>query len=503
MNSSYDPKTGSHFAFFGGFSLRNTLQGGFSGEKRAKKYGADKIALLGIFIAALLAARFVVTLRSGVVLSEPIKLDYAGLSVSLPAGNGWQSEKQWRYEKDGFVLSSFFDTCSGSISALARCRYLLAAPEVVPDVVFKEKALKIDGAITETGQAQTDRGGRLFSKVPLIIDWVHIKKPKTLLDTFFGITRLPNGRQFDIEVYQTTGDAEFAKGVFEDIVGSLEFEGNRLLDVGSEIIAAIKSKGLSSFLATAGDKQGQEDFFLIKDNRGQSIGFTMDVLVSSAEGLQSEASFSPTMPEAQLNIHGMSLYYIRGRYAREQVIFFQSTDNLDEFVWKSEVSSSAGKSATEVFLGEDRMMTVRKYGVRAKEKNYKFGPMSIPVFFGELTFGQMLDSDRKEIFVDVIDADGTILPTLVSRVDAKDIAANEEAAYIFGVELLDGSGISQRIYLDEQGQISKKILRQAGRYTIERASIESILRQFPERADYILQKNKMLEQNPLQGNSKW
>ncbi|MHC4571991.1 MAG: hypothetical protein ACYS0C_07945 [Planctomycetota bacterium] len=494
MNGTYGTKTGFNFAFFGGAG----------GDMWSKKYGADKIALLCLFIVALLAARFVIALRSAVVLSGPIKLNYAGLSVSIPAGNGWKSKKQWKYQKDAFVLSSFFDSGSGNITALVRCRYLLATPEVDPDVLFKEKALTIGGVIAETGQAQTGGPDSVFSKglqngASLIIDWAHIKKPKALFDTFFGTTRLPNSRQFNIEVYQTMGDTELAKRVFERIIGSFEFEGNRLLEAGSEIIAAIKSKGLSSFPATAGDKQeqGREVFFLIKDAKGRSIGFTMDVLGSSVERLQSEDSFDTLMPEGQLNIQGMSLFYIQGRYTNEQIIFFQSRNNLDEFAWKSEVSGSAGKSATEVILDEDGMMTVRKYGTRAKEKNYQFGPVAIPVVFGELTLSQMLESGHKEIFVDVIDADGTILPTLVSRIEAKDITANEEAAYIFGVESLDGSGVSQRIYLDDQGQISKRILRQEGIYTIERAGIESILRQFPERADYILQKNKMLEQNPL------
>ena len=485
---------GLHFAFFGGAR----------GEMWSKRYGADKIALLCLFIVALLAARFVITLRSAVVLSEPIELNYAGLSVSIPAGNGWQSEKQWKYDKDAFVLSSFFDSGSGSITALAHCRYLLAAPEVAPDLLFRERASTIGGAIAETGQTQIDRPDAVFPEglqngVPLTIDWAHIKKPKALFDTFFGTAQLPNSRQFNVEVYQTTGDTELAKRAFERIVGSLEFKGNRLLEAGGEIIAAIKSKGLDSFLAPSKNEQGQsqEDFFLIKDARGRGIGFTMDVLGFPAKRLQSEAPFIAPMPKAQLDMQGVSLLYVRGQYTREQVIFFQIRNNLGEFAWNSRLSSPAGKSTTEVVLNEAGIMTVRKYGARAKEKNYQFGPVAIPVIFGELALSQMLDSDHNKIFVDVIDADGTILPTLVSRVEAEDIAADEEAAYIFGVEFLDGSGVSQRIYLDDQRQIVKRILRQEAIYTIERASIESILRQFPERTDYILQKNKMLEQSPL------
>ncbi len=52
------------------------------------------MALLGLFILALLAARFVVALKSAVLLSEPIELPRSGLSVSVPMGNGWYSEEK-------------------------------------------------------------------------------------------------------------------------------------------------------------------------------------------------------------------------------------------------------------------------------------------------------------------------------------------------------------------------------------------------------------------------
>ena len=88
-----------------------------NGTCGTKKYGADKIALLGLFTVALLTAHFIITSRSAVVLSEPMKLDYTGLSVSMPAGNGWHGEKQWKYQKNAFILSSFFDSGAGSVTA--------------------------------------------------------------------------------------------------------------------------------------------------------------------------------------------------------------------------------------------------------------------------------------------------------------------------------------------------------------------------------------------------
>jgi len=106
----------------------------------------------------------------------------------------------------------------------------------------------------------------------------------------------------------------------------------------------------------------------------------------------------------------------------------------------------------------------------------------------------MLDSGHKKILVDIIDAEGAIIPAVISRIEGQQPPAAEEAAYVFKVELLDGQGFSEQVYLDSQRWVSKRLLQQENIYTIERSSAENVLKQFPERADFLLRK-KMLEQN--------
>jgi len=520
------------FCFFRSLRIRNALRSGGKGKMRSQKYGADKVVLLGLFIVALLTARLITVSRSAIVLSEPVELNYSGLSLSIPAGSGWQSEKQWRYQGNAFILSSFFNSGSGSVTALARCQYLLAAARTGPEILFEQKSRAVDGVIVKTGRTRAARP-------PLTIDWAHIKKPETLFDMFFGTVQLPNSRQLNIEVYQTTGDTDLTRQAFDRITESLRFKDNRLLEAGSEIIAEIKSKGIDSFLggapALAGNKQGRnrEAFFLIKDSRNRAIGFSMDVLScrfarlpdaigdlgdSAAEGSQQAAALVDSGQEAQLNIEAIGLLYIRGRSAREQTIFFQSRNNLDEFAWKSEAGSSAGKSSLEVVLGKGGVMTVREYGPRPKEKNYRLSAAAIPEVLLDLAFSQLLERDDERIIVDVIEADGKIIPTLVSRIDVEDSAAAEsdpvlqrgqnggdewqaeqKVAYVLKTEPLDGGGFSEQLYLDAQRRISKRLLRspnaikgvleplrQKGMYTLQRCSVEDMLEQFPERADYIL-----------------
>lgn len=181
-----------------------------------RKLGGDKVALLGLFVLALLAARFVVGLKSAISLSEPVSLPGEGISVCVPSGNGWYNEKQWALVENSFALRSVFALPSGKPTAQVSCRYLLAAEPAAPGAQFERKAREVNGAvIIKTGQVQA---------ATLTIDWAHIQQPDILLDIFFGIAKLPNGCQFDIEVRQTTGGADLAARIFQSIVGSLNFD---------------------------------------------------------------------------------------------------------------------------------------------------------------------------------------------------------------------------------------------------------------------------------------
>lgn len=504
------------------------ITGGMSSSYETKKYGADKIALLGLLIASLVIARFIIVSRSVVVLSEPIVLEYAGLSVSVPVGNGWRSEKQWKYQDNAFNLSSYFDSGSG-VTALAHCRYILTAVDASADAIFEKKASAIDGVIARTGQTQADK---------FTIDWAHIEKQEILFDTLFGTVRLPNNRQFDIEVFQNMGDSDLAGPVFERIVESLEFKDNKLLKAGSEVVAEIKSKGIRSFSPYLFAKESQieanlndqtkEEFFLIKDSGSGVIGFAMDLLglrfvsrpdflenqqSDAPESLEAEVALTALSSDAQLEIHTVSFYYIRGRHQREQAAFFQGSDNLDEFVWKNEISGIGGRRGAEIALDKFGRMSVKRLGPPDKQSNYRVGPAVIPDILSELIFSQMLDSYHKKILVDIIKAEGTIMPTRISRIKAEEdgslqafykTAAEQKFPYVFRVEFLDGRGFSQQVYLDNQHQISKILLWQERVYLLERTSLKDVVGQFPERADYILgilEKNKFSQQYQQQKNN--
>ena len=177
-----------------------------------RKLGGDKIALLGLFVAALLTARFVVGLRSALVLSEPIRLPGTGLWISVPMGNGWQSGQRWDREGNAFLLSSSFSPGSGEATARIVCGYQAAVKTTSSQMRFEQKARKFDGGIVEIDQMVTDS---------LIFDWAHVKGDQTPLTMFLATAILSDDWQLDIEVYEITGDTEQAEQVFRSVVESV------------------------------------------------------------------------------------------------------------------------------------------------------------------------------------------------------------------------------------------------------------------------------------------
>ena len=196
-----------------------------------------------------------------------------------------------------------------------------------------------------------------------------------------------------------------------------------------------------------------------------------------------------------------SFDYIRGPYNRERATFFQGQNNLDEFTWRSETSGIEGRSGAEIVLDKTAVMTVKRFGQTVEDNSYHISSAAIPNIFDALAFSQLLNSDYEEFLVDIIEAEGTILPLLVSRIEKDDsaverffskAAAQEQVSYVLRLDLLDGRGFSDQVYLDKQGRILKRLLQREGVYILERTNAETILREFPERSDYILRSSKML-----------
>jgi hypothetical protein len=446
-----------------------TIAGIMNENYRLRKIGADKIALLVLFVLALLIAQIIITARSKLELSEPIELSYAGLSLSIPFGNGWESDKKWYYDENGFSLSSYLFIGTTEPSAWIFCRYHLAPEIISPEIWFEQKAAKIKGVVEEINRIQKDN---------LNIDWARIECPDTILSIFLGTVELPHNHRLNIEINQMTLETGLAQKVFEQVIESLIFRDNSKLDTGKETVAKIKSEGLDSFLVNK-DKQKN---FMITNSRKRNIGFALEVLLDS----DSSDDF---------NIQAASHFYLTGQENQEQGASYRGKNSIEEFVWQSQTLEATNKTYSKTVLDETGIVTVVKYSnVGMRENRYELGPTMIPEIFIEPILSQMLQDGIDEIIVDIIDSEGRIIPVFISYIEAdKDITKNPDAIYVFRIDFISKQDFSEHVYLDRQKQISRIILHQNRQYILEKTTLENIAQAFPEQADIILTRDEKLK----------
>ena len=249
---------------------------------------------------------------------------------------------------------------------------------------------------------------------------------------------------------------------------------------GAQIVTQIKRKGISSFL----DEHSRQSFFVIKDQKATPVGFTMDV-------------FSDTPADNRFPISSAGLVYMRPTHQRpswEQLALFRCDDSFNEFLWKSETVRSGERTAADIILGPDGMLTITQLGPKRQRQEYRPDPALMPDFLIEMLFTEILGSRHKKIIVETITAEGKARELAVSKTRRTDSdPPPAEAEYVLNVAFRDKPGFFQKVYFDNQGRISLISLMQDGLYFLERTSFEAVLRQFPERANLILRRKELLD----------
>jgi hypothetical protein len=429
----------------------------------SRKFGADKLAFLGMFILSLLIAQLIVSANSLLVFSEPIELAHSGLSVSIPIGKGWQSDEKWRYDGKVFTLSSNFMVERGLPAAAVTCSYLRTSQPVDPKKWFEQQTEIPNAANIETGQIQ---------KGNLTIQWAHIEKPFTI---FFGTASLPDNRVVTIEVIQTTFEIDTAEKAFKKIIDRLEYKEDNSVSTGTEIVNEMKNRGIDSLIKN----HNKQVCFFIQDAANRNLGFTVDSLGDSSA-------------EEQFRIRGASQLFFAGSDPQEQVTSFRGDNKLNNYIWQSQTHTKAGRADTKIALDESGSINVTS---SSRVNSYPNSSTVIPTIFLELVIDSVVQKGIKEAIIDTIDSNGKITPVLISfgPVDSND----EDVSNSVKLAFLNGRGSTELLYLNNENQILREVIQQDNIYKLERTSIESIKEEFPQQAGDILQQNQLFDKNVL------
>ncbi|MGD9110198.1 MAG: hypothetical protein PVG93_04600 [Phycisphaerales bacterium] len=436
--------------------------------EKAKKLGADKIVLLSLFALSLLIARVIVAMKTSIVLSKPVELRHSGLSIRLPDKNGWQCAKDWEYKRNAFVLSSLFNPGGARVSANIRCIYLFAADRGSPRDWLEEEILRFEAESTQTGASQTEG---------LTFDWVYLTEKDSPANMLIATARLPEGRWLDIEIVETVGESELISQVFEKIIANLRFEQNELLQTGGRVVEQIKDKGLTELIPN----QGVQLFFVVKNAAEENIGFAMDhVDRTSTYGAD--------------NIEGAGFLYTRTPRAREEASMFQCDDKLSQLSWQSQTRIGNMRSSRELNISSTGLLTVMGQSRGGGERQYLLNPAAVPYAVIEAVFNQMITDNLQEIMVDIIYHDGQVKPVVISFAEPGPSSpdSSSDAVYIVKLQQLNEDRIGEEFHLDNQMNAIKRIIKQNGIYILQSSTLEDVIRMFPERADDVLQRSRML-----------
>jgi len=435
-----------------------------SGKKTLLR--SDKIAFLGLFILSLVVARLIVGVRSTTRLSGPVELRYSGVSVYVPVGNGWQGERRWSYQRNGYSLSSQRFSMPGQPSGWLRWRYLLVSNATDGKQRIEARAKELKSRIVRSGR--TDSGGVVF-------DWGCLEPPEAAGVICFATAQLPYKRRLELELRELAVGPAATQRTFNRLLGSVRFEDNGLLEAGSKAVAEIRRRGLSRFL----ENHNRQSLYLIRDGRGRAIGFTADVFVN--QNLQQ-----------QMQVKAAGIFYVRSGYDRERVSSFESDDRLRRFRWNTEFADALGnlilqRVGTQVTVEQDGTMTVTSSDPQRSKEQLCLGPVSVPDVLIGVVLEQLVDSGVQRCMLDLIQPDGTVTPVLVHRLELKPETAKQKIAYAFHLLLLDGQGYYERLYLDGNKRIVRAVLQQEDLILFEQAELSEVVRLFPEKAKYLFE----------------
>ncbi|MHC4476465.1 MAG: hypothetical protein ACYTEL_12515 [Planctomycetota bacterium] len=248
------------------------------------------------------------------------------------------------------------------------------------------------------------------------------------------------------------------------------------LKAGRQVIAEIRRKGISSFY----QNRQRQAYFLIRNERRRPVGFRLDVISDTAAG--------------RMNVEMATFRYERGRLVRDRLMAFRSDDSFETFQWSAQAVGPAIRALTEVVLSEDGTITVKRSDQRRNPLSYKPPPTSMPKFLLDLVFTQMLESDYHKIIVETIDDKGLPVEVVVHRSEEAG-PSDDGPIYRFNVDFEGVGGFSQQVYVDNEGRILRRLIEQDKVRLLERTDAKTILREFPERSNYILRSDEIMEQS--------
>lgn len=409
----------------------------------SKRYSLTEIGLLAFFVLSLIAAQMVVKVRQRIVLSEPITLAGSGLSVCKPVSAGWESTASWQYGSDNSLtlVAQQFQGTNREVEIL--WHYQLCSPTESTREILQRRA---EQASAIFGEVQT-------LEQPIPMDFAPIHAADRSGRTFYvGIAKLDFGRSIELQVLPRRADLFFAENLFRTLASSIDYQPSPQLQGGKDLTADLWDSLQNNLLPSGGK---DHDAFVIKNAQKQPLGFYYNQYAYPGGKTNGNLQLSNRQYDLKLSMIDSSL-----------------SVNSDEktFLWKSTVQ--------QIGLGQPRNYTITKESDGAlkvdvdfdsdQNRQYQSNCLLVPELLlpqaAKLFLENVDDSTEqtdRTVVVDVLSAQGFVVPTILEKVDpANALAKSEDIASVVKVDFLNHPQSFEELYFDADGQLIGRLEQQ-------------------------------------------
>ncbi len=367
--------------------------------EKVKRYSLVEVALLTIFMLGLLIAGLIVKLRARVVLSDLIPLPGSGLSVSMPAGSGWDRTAGWQYEKSEssmMLVGQFGDPARGGMGV--HWRFVFSTPDGSERELLEQKAHKIGAAIQSFDT--TDQ------ECPMVYARLLLPSPPRQ-EVYLGIMRLDFNRSVELLVRSYGIGGFHGEDVLKSVAGSIQYHPLQEAADGRAL--------MDEFLQTQANRLRRSPLpdkaFLIKDAAGVNLGYYHARHSAFNNG---QRRFRTQIRQFESNLLKL-----------ESELWFDPLEK--NYRWKTDLSNPRmeGVLVYEIAPDESGALLIKH---NAKEmKTFPANQFFLPEpLLTELAYA-FLQSEYSSVIVDVLAARGQLTPVHLTKLSPEKAKAKSEA----------------------------------------------------------------------------
>lgn len=393
----------------------------FSGFDKAS---LCNVVLLGLFALGLGLSSLIVHFRTTIVLSEPVELPGEGLSVTVPIGTGWESLTEWTYERDNsFTLVSVFRV-QGPPIAEVRWQVRLAERPLSAEELLQYYAGRFPG---QAGEIQF-----FDSSVPFT--WMHLFPRISNEELLLAVSVLEGSRVLLLQLRCYAEPLYNISKLFEYLAASVQVHADPRRTQGTKLVNDSTDRFYHNWRE---DLTDQPMAFLIRSANGSLIGYRKisAVPLNSSDSLQT------------------GLYYeevFGGNSGSSKMTSqFQAAEDLSEFVWTS--TQIIRRKANRTILQRQNDGALKIQDPYGRQDTYWPAPGAAPEILMPVLTRVLLDTSESEVIIDVISSNGSIVPTVLSKMNLPAVSEKAESIqYAVKVDFLHEADNYEEYYFDQE-----------------------------------------------------